>query len=143
MIVLTLVVGQVADRYDRASSPCSVRSCKAAAAATLPRQPGGWQSKTSILAIVALVGAARAFESPDHDRLVPEVVPRPRHRAGAMAWVVSANQTAQIVGPALGGFLYALGPARPTRPPARCSCSPGVCAAAIRSQRTARARASP
>ena len=28
-----------------------------------------------------------------------------------MAWFASANQTGQIVGPALGGVLYLLGPA--------------------------------
>ena len=28
----------------------------------------------------------------------------------AMAWFASANQTGQIVGPALGGVLYLLGP---------------------------------
>jgi MFS family permease len=42
--------------------------------------------------------------------IIPTLIPRsvvPR----AMAWFASANQTGQIVGPALGGALYALGPA--------------------------------
>jgi MFS family permease len=58
---------------------------------------------------VAVIGAARAFEGPTMAALAPTLVPRHLIPRGT-AWVTSANQTAQIVGPALGGFLYALGP---------------------------------
>src|SRR5262245_55575936 len=111
IIALTLVVGQAADRCDRRLIAVVCQIVKALASATLVLGTlGGWQSKTSILAIVALIGSARAFENPTMTAMVPEVVPRARV-AGAMAWLVSANQTAQIVGPAVGGLLYALGPA--------------------------------
>ncbi|MGH7364979.1 MAG: MFS transporter [Candidatus Rokuibacteriota bacterium] len=110
MVLLTLVVGQVADRCDRRLIVVGCEVVKAAAAAALALGAiGGWQSRASIFALVALLGAAQAFESPAMTALVPEVVARPLI-APAMAWVISSGQTAQIVGPALGGFLYALGP---------------------------------
>jgi hypothetical protein len=41
--------------------------------------------------------------------LLPAVVPR-GYLPKATAWATSANQTAQIAGPALGGLLYGIGP---------------------------------
>jgi MFS family permease len=140
MIVLTLIVGHVADRYDRRLIATVCQIVEAAAAATLALGAlGGWQSKASILAIVSLVGTARAFESPAMAAPVPQVVPRSVIARG-MAWVVSANQAAQIVGPALGGFLYALGP--PAAYATACALFglAGLCAVAIRSRPATRAR---
>jgi MFS family permease len=140
MILLTLVVGQVADRYDRrlVASVCQI--AKAVAAGTLALGAAGhWESKASILALMALVGAARAFENPAVAALVPDVVPRPLI-SRATAWVVSANQTAQIAGPALGGFLYLLGPAPAYYTAGVLFCLAGIAAAAIRSRQTARLR---
>ena len=109
MVALTLIVGQVADRYDRRLIAAICHVVKAGAACALVMgSAGGTLDRRGILAVVAVVGAARAFENPSMSALVPEVVARPLI-ARAMAWVVSANQTAQIVGPALGGLLYALG----------------------------------
>ena len=109
MILLTLVVGHVADRYDRRViiSVCRVVSAIAAAALALGTL-GGWLTTGRILGIVALVGAARAFEGPTMSALLPGLVPRPMVPR-AMAWSVSANQAARIGGPALGGLLYLLG----------------------------------
>jgi len=110
MVPLTLVVGQVADRCDRRVIVIACEVVKAAAAAALALGAlGGWQTRASIFALVALLGAAQAFENPAMTALVPEVVARSLI-APAMAWVISAGQTAQIVGPALGGFLYVFGP---------------------------------
>jgi MFS family permease len=110
MIVLTLVVGQVADRYPRRIIVSICQFVTGAAAALLAAGTlGGWLGVGGIFALVAVVGAARAFENPTMAALVPGLVPDallPR----ATAWSASANQTAQIVGPALGGLLYALGP---------------------------------
>jgi hypothetical protein len=69
---------------------------------------GGWLTRDGILATVAVLGAARAFENPARAALLPGLVPLvqlPR----AIASVTAAGQTARIVGPALGGGLYALG----------------------------------
>lgn len=110
MFLLTLVVGHVADRYDRrtVARVCQVVEGVAAGALALASF-GGWQSKESILAIVFVVGAARAFEGPTMHALMPALVPAhliPR----AAAWSASALQTASILGPALGGMLYGAGP---------------------------------
>ena len=113
MFLLTLVAGQVADRCDRRRVVAACEGVKAAAAATLAIGTlSGWQSRSSLLALVALLGTAQAFGNPATTALVPGVVTRPLI-APAMAWLISAGQTAQIAGPALGGFLYALGPATP------------------------------
>src|SRR6202012_3855413 len=61
---------------------------------TTPRTPAG--------------GPPRAFESPAVSSLLPGVVPRDQ-LPQATAWATSAGQTAQIVGPALGGLLYGVG----------------------------------
>jgi MFS family permease len=55
------------------------------------------------------MGVARAFETTVMQILVPGLVPLPLVPR-AVAGSASANQTATIVGPALGGFLYAAGP---------------------------------
>src|SRR6185436_1623909 len=78
MILLTLVVGQVADRCDRRLVVTVCEGVKAATAAALALGAvGGWQSRTSIFVLVALLGAAQAFENPAMSALVPEVVARP------------------------------------------------------------------
>jgi MFS family permease len=140
MILLTLVVGQVADRCDRRLIVVACEVAKAATAAALALGAvGGWQSRTSIFVLVALLGAAQAFENPAMSALVPEVVARPLI-APAMAWVISAGQTAQIVGPALGGLLYAFGPGAAYFTAGALFVLAGALAAAIRVARAARAR---
>jgi len=111
-VLLTLVVGQVADRYDRrvVVAVCHVLEAAAVAALALGTLAGRLD-RGGILALVAVLGAARAFENPARAALVPRLVPTPLI-ARAIASVTSAVQAARIVGPALGGALYALGPAR-------------------------------
>ncbi|MFM0741106.1 MFS transporter [Paraburkholderia xenovorans] len=110
MFMLTLVVGHVADRYDRRRIAAICQSIESVAALLFACGTfGGWISAPVIYVLAACVGAARAFESPAVASLLPAVVPRgelPR----ATAWATSANQTAQIAGPALGGLLYGVGP---------------------------------
>jgi hypothetical protein len=109
MFALTLVVGQVADRYDRRRIATVCQSIEALCALLFAwGATRGWLGAPGIYALAASVGAARAFESPAVASLLPGVVPRaalPR----ATAWTTSANQTAQVVGPALGGLLYGVG----------------------------------
>ncbi|MFT4113968.1 MFS transporter [Silvibacterium sp.] len=109
MLLLMLVVGHVADRFPRRTiiAICQVIEAvtiASLAVATLLHHV----HPVGIFCAVAALGAARAFESPSTQALVPtlvedELVPQ------AIAWSSSANQTASIVGPALGGLLYALG----------------------------------
>ncbi len=110
MFLLTLVVGHVTDRYDRRLVARTCELVEAVAAGALAfGSAEGWLGRESLLAIVLVVGAARAFEGPSLQALVPglvvaSLIPR------AVAWAASASQTATILGPALGGLLYAIGP---------------------------------
>ena len=108
-VALTLVVGQVADRRDRRAVVAICHVVEAAGAGMLAAGAiGGWLGRNAILGLLALVGAARAFENPARAALLPQLVPSPL-LAQAIASVTSAGQAARIAGPALGGVLYALG----------------------------------
>ncbi|MBI5583710.1 MAG: MFS transporter [Deltaproteobacteria bacterium] len=109
MFLLTLVVGHVADRYERKKILGLCQFLQGAGAFALAAGSyGGWLNRESILTIVFLFGAARAFELPTGQALMPNLVRRellPR----VMAWSTSLTMSAFIAGPALGGFLYAAG----------------------------------
>ena len=109
MLLLMLVVGHVADRFNRKTiiSICQIFEGTTLAllgiASYLHRvHPVG------IYCAVAAIGAARAFESPSTQAMVPGLVEDAKVLQ-AIAWSASANQTASIVGPALGGLLYVFG----------------------------------
>jgi MFS family permease len=55
---------------------------------------------------MTLFGAARAFSQPAAQAMVPNLVPRDLYPV-AVAWNASVGKLAGIVGPALGGVLYA------------------------------------
>ncbi len=110
MFLLTLVVGHVADRYDRRNIARICQIIEGLASGILAwASLSGWQSRESILLIIFIVGAARAFEGPTLQALLPGLVPVEDFPRVA-AWASSAMQTATIVGPAVGGFLYTAGP---------------------------------
>jgi len=109
IIPLTLVVGQVADRYDRRRVVVICHVAEAGATAVLALGSlGGWLGRGGILGLVAVIGIARAFENPARAALLPRLVPL-GELSRAIASVTAAGQTARIAGPALGGVLYALG----------------------------------
>lgn len=110
MVVLTLAVGHVADRYDRRRiiSFCELVSALAAAALALGTIVG-WLDRGAIFALVAVSASARAFEWPTMAALLPNLVPR-QELQRATAGSATANQLAQIGGPALGGIIYAAAP---------------------------------
>jgi MFS family permease len=109
-LVLVLVAGQLADRYDRRIILQSCQAVEALGAALLAVGTlSGWISKEFILAAIFLLGAGRAFEAPTNQTLLPAVVPAalfPR----AVAASSTAQQVATITGPAIGGFLYLVSP---------------------------------
>jgi MFS family permease len=110
MFVLTLPVGHVADRYDRRAIARACQLLEALAAGLLAALClTGRLGKENLLVVVALIGAARAFEGPSMQALMPALMGA-RLFPRAAAWSASAFQVASIVGPALGGLLYALGP---------------------------------
>jgi MFS family permease len=68
----------------------------------------GRLNEEGILVVVLILGVARAFEMPTSHALMPGLV-RAEIFQRAVAWAASSSQTASIVGPALGGLLYAAG----------------------------------
>lgn len=113
MVMLNLVVGHFADRHDRRRivSVCQcIEGCAAAALAI--GSFTGVLTAPGIFAAVAVIGAARAFEGPTLQALIPGLVDEPLVPQ-AIALSTSAHQTAAIAGPAVGGFLYALGVTTP------------------------------
>jgi MFS family permease len=111
VVVLALVIGQTVDHFDRRVVAATCQVVKAACAALFALGTlQGWLGRDTILALILVTGTARAFESPTLHSIVPGIVPRqllPR----AIAASATAQQTAIICGPALGGFLYVVGPA--------------------------------
>jgi MFS family permease len=63
-----------------------------------------------IYGILVLFGAARSFSAPAIQSLLPNLVPT-RLLGSAFAWNSAGFQSMTIAGPAVGGFVYALGPA--------------------------------
>ena len=109
-LLLVLVVGHVADRFDRRRILCACQFLSLFAAATLAIGSAmGWISEHAIFALVFVIGCSRAFEMPTMQALLPALVPL-RLLPRAVASAASATQTAIILGPAIGGFLYVAGP---------------------------------
>jgi MFS family permease len=113
LFLLTLVTGWAADRVDRrwiARASVALELGCAIALALF-----AWTHATTLVvlyAVAALLGVARAFAGPALGALAPNLVPRkilPRAIAlSSIAW-----QTGAIIGPALGGYLYAAAPFAP------------------------------
>ena len=138
IVLLTLVVGQVADRYDRRLILCVCQVVEAAATAVLVvGSQGEWLTRDGLLEVSAAIGAARAFEDPARAALLPGFVPRERIQP-ATAMYASASQLARIVGPAVGGLLYAFGPTA-----AYVAAMLGFAAGAVLVARVATTRATP
>jgi MFS family permease len=107
-LCLVLFSGHVADQFDRRiiilACHCSYLACAllllsfaaVKIATTLP-----------IFAVLAIFGVTRAFQLPASQSFVPTIVPMTALR-NALAINSSANQVATIVGPSIGGVLYAV-----------------------------------
>ena len=109
-IVLVLVTGHVADRHDRRRIAQAAQTVQVIAGITLAAGSlQGWISESAIFAAVFVIGGARAFETAATQALLAAVVPREK-LPHAVATNASANQTAVVIGPAVGGLLYVAGP---------------------------------
>ena len=108
-MLLFMVVGQITDRYDRRLVLLACQTIEAIAAATLLTAfLAGTTTRGLILGVAFILGVARAFEVTVMQIMVPSLVPVALV-SRATAASATANQSATIVGPALGGFLYASG----------------------------------
>jgi MFS family permease len=108
--LLTLPGGDVADRFDRRRILCAAHVALAVCAGLLAwlaasRPSALWPFYT----VLASTGTARAFSAPAVVSFAPFLVPRERF-AEAVAWASSTNRIATVIGPALGGVIYLLGP---------------------------------
>ncbi len=108
-VLFMLHTGHVADRYDRRKVAALCQSLQGLIALALAvGSATDHVTRELIFALAFLLGATRSFEMPATQALLPNVVPAglfPR----AVAASASATQSATIVAPALGGFLYAFG----------------------------------
>ncbi|MGO9622639.1 MAG: MFS transporter [Desulfobaccales bacterium] len=107
--LLSLVVGHVADRYDRRRIILSCFLIEGAMTAVLA--VGSFihcLNRELILACVLLIGAARAFENPTMQAFLPMLV-EPAILPECFALSATGRQIGSILGPALGGIIYIAG----------------------------------
>jgi len=117
-VVLFLLAGHVADRFDRRNllTMCYVGFAVSSALLLVVALKAEYLHRAGsvapIFAILCLVGAVRSFSMPASRALLPQLVPEEQFQ-GAVAWNSSIFQFATILGPAMGGVLYAFfrGPA--------------------------------
>ncbi len=109
-VVLVLVAGHAADRFDRTRILVLCYLVGLACAALLfAFTLHGFTEPWPVLAVMSLFGAARAFAAPAQQSLMPNLVPSVLF-GHAVAVNSSTWQVATIAGPALGGVLYLAGP---------------------------------
>ncbi|HKX95493.1 MAG TPA: MFS transporter [Methylibium sp.] len=110
-LLLVLWAGHVADRRERRLILAACMALQVAVVALLLAAAlGGWASRSLLLALSLVIGAAKAFQMPAQQSLVPLLVPEavlPR----AIAFSSAGMQAAIIGGPALGGVLFVGGAA--------------------------------
>jgi MFS family permease len=108
-LLLALPAGQLADRVRRDRIVAVSLGLQALIGALLLlANLGSLIGRETLLAVSVLLGAARAFQMPAQQALLPLLVPAsmlPR----AMAFGSAGMQAAVIGGPALGGFVYVAG----------------------------------
>jgi MFS family permease len=107
-IVLFLVSGHVADRFNRRNLLIICDGGFAVCfALLLAITLHGSVSIVWIFAVLVLLGVVRSFNGPVSRAMGPHLVP-PEHFASSVAWASSIFQAATILGPVLGGLIYAL-----------------------------------
>ncbi len=106
---LALIAGQVIDRFERRRVLLFAWSLQAVASAGIGVLAlSGLGRVDLVFLLIACYGAGRAFEQPAQAALLPSLVP-----VAVFARVTPAgslvNQSAVVIGPALGGILFLLG----------------------------------
>lgn len=108
-VILALPAGHIADQFDRRRVVMFGQILEWAAIALLAWLT--WKGDASvgvILSLIFIISSAKTLESPAMISMLPALVPTSILPRATAANAVS-GQAAQIVGPALGGFLYAAG----------------------------------
>lgn len=114
LLVLSLFGGQAADRYNRRLILVACFGSKALIALGLAvaSQFGADVVIPAIFAAAIVTGATNAFMPPAATALLPMLLPREELPQG-IAWSSLAFQSSLIIGPAVGGVIYAFGPVVP------------------------------
>jgi MFS family permease len=108
LAALTLFVGWAADRVDRRWIARAATLVEIGCAATLGLMTyHGTTSLAALFSIAALLGIARAFAGPAIQAMAPNLVP-PASLPTAIALSAIGWQGGSVVGPVLGGYLYAV-----------------------------------
>jgi MFS family permease len=106
-LLLSLVTGHVADRVERRRILMACHTAMAALSlALLGLAHSGGANLLAIYAVLVGVGVARAFQGPANQSIVPSLVDLADF-ANAVTWGSFFWQAAMVVGPTLGGILYA------------------------------------
>ena len=105
-LLLMLVTGSVADRYNRRAiaALCSLVSALCTLALLIMTVMGTF-TPLPVFAVLLIFGIERAFMSPAVQSLAPNLVPE-QDLSNAIAWNSSSWQLAAITGPVIGGLLY-------------------------------------
>jgi MFS family permease len=110
LFLLTPVSGWVADHFDRRMVVRSTLSLIVVSTGLLAFATyEGWVSLPLIFGIAVIVGIARAFNGPAFGALAPNLVPK-AVLPNAIAISSVAWQAGAIIGPAAGGYMYAIEP---------------------------------
>ncbi|MGH6870701.1 MAG: MFS transporter, partial [Rhizomicrobium sp.] len=110
MFLFTLPAGEISDRFDQRRVLAIAQAMQGVCAALfLVFSILARRNAVPFYAVLVLFGIARGFSGPAGSSLLAFLVP-PEKLARGIALSSSAFTTAVIAGPALGGFLYALGP---------------------------------
>src|SRR6266481_3658085 len=106
-ILLFLVAGHVADRFERRKLIVLCYSGFALCSALLLcLSLRGINTVYPIYAVLVFLGVIRSLNGPVSRALLPQLVPE-EHFPSAIAWASSVFQFATILGPSLGGVVYA------------------------------------
>jgi MFS family permease len=106
-IFLFLISGQVADRFDRRHLLLVCYAGFTLSSGLLLKI--SWHAMPSVKTIylvLVLLGVVRSFNGPAGRALLPQLVPE-EHFPTAVAWNASVFQSATIMGPVVGGLIYA------------------------------------
>jgi MFS family permease len=110
-LLLSLVTGHAADRYDRGRILAACMIVQGLLALLLSLASGSHSvSRDGLLALAVALGTVRAFQMPASQSLTPLLVPA-RLLPQALAFSSAGMQVSIIAGPALGGFIYVAGAA--------------------------------
>ncbi len=107
-ILLFLVTGHAADTFNRRKL---LMACYAGfgicSGLLLFYSLSGMRTVLPMYAVVVLLGVVRSFNNPTSRALLPQIIPE-EHLQNAIAWNSSVNQGGTILGPSLGGLIYAV-----------------------------------